>query len=106
MSADNFSLLVTGIGPVPSFKNKKMLAHGRLITDPKRQKWMDRCIQSFESQLRSAIQTSAGGTLMGRSLRSLIAWSRQFDDSRQWIPKQSAEAEDGPDSACLTIEQL
>lgn len=106
MSADNFSLLVVGLGPVPSFKNKKLLTRGRLITKPERQEWMEKCIQSFESQLRSAIQTRGDGTLMEQSLRSLIVWSRQFDDSRQWIPKQVAEAEDGPDSACVTIEQL
>lgn len=78
-------LTIRGRGHVPSFKNNKMLARGKLITHPKKQQWMEQAIHDLESQLRSLCQTSDGATSMGLVARSLIAWSQRFDDSVQWV---------------------
>jgi len=102
-------LAVRNQGHVPSFKNNKMLVRGRLITDPKKQKWMQRCIQSFESQLFLLTRTTAAGTLTDNSLRSLIASSLPLDDSHQWIPEIKIEAvqlEMGHEGAVIIIEPI
>jgi len=80
-------LVVQGLGSVPSFKNSKMLTRGRLITDPKKQKWMDACIASFESQLRSELRTRGIATTTGPIPPSRIASLLPLDDSRKWIPE-------------------
>lgn len=103
------TLRVDGLGHVPSFKNSKMMASGRPITKPEYQEWMDRCIRSFESQLRYGEVTTGDGTSTGQWPPSWIAWSGQFDDSRQWIPKQSVEwrtVAKGSEGAIVTIEPL
>lgn len=74
-------LEIKGLGNIPSFKNNKMLAKGRLITNPENQKWMDRCVHSFESQLISLYQTREDGMRTGRSLQSWIASVLPLDDS-------------------------
>jgi hypothetical protein len=74
-------LEIKGLGHVPSFKNNKMLARGRVITNPENQKWMERCVESFESQLICLYQTSADGMRTGRSLQSWIASVLPLDDS-------------------------
>jgi hypothetical protein len=103
------TLVVHGIGSVPSFKNNKMLTKGKLITDPKKQKWMDRAIRSIESQLHSLLRTTGEETSMEPQVRSLIAWSKQFDDSVQWIPSLRLEVvncEKGKEGAEITIERI
>jgi hypothetical protein len=55
-------LSVKNQGHVPSFKNCKRVVQNRLITRPDVKKWMDQCIQSFESQLFCATQIGAGET--------------------------------------------
>lgn len=105
------SLTVSGLGHVPSFKNNKMLLRkqGLLITDPKKQKWMDRCTRLFESQLRS------GALIIGDVIwtepcpRFLIAWCGQFDDSRQWIPEISVRwktVPKGEEGATIILESI
>lgn len=81
-------LEIKGLGHVPSFKNNKMLARGRLITNPVNQKWMDRCVRSFESQLVSLYQTREDGMRTGRSLQSWIASVLPLDDSVREIIQQ------------------
>jgi len=100
---------VRGIGDVPSFKNNKMIARGRLITNPKRQKWMEHCIQLIESQLNYAMQTSAGETLTGQQALCWIAQSLPCDDSRSFIPELHITAVDctkGEEGATITIERI
>lgn len=102
-------LAVKHLGHVPSFKNSKMIARGRLITDPKKQKWMEACIRSFESQLFCIAQIGGGGTLTAPPAPSLIASSLPQDDSRQWIPRleiADREVEKGLEGATIIIESI
>jgi hypothetical protein len=78
-------LKIHGLGHVPSFKNSKMIARGRLITDPKKQAWMEQCAALMTAQLLSLFQTTETGTLTAQSLRSWIATSLPLDDSLKWI---------------------
>jgi hypothetical protein len=87
MTSPPFRLVVQGISSVPSFKNSKMLARGRLITDPKKQKWMDRCIQSFLSQLCSGFRTTAIETQTALCPPCWIASCMPFDDSVKHIKR-------------------
>lgn len=106
------TLLIQGVGNIPSFKNSKMVARGRLITDPKKQKLMQQIIQDLQSTLTSAFRTIGEGTATGQSLpclTALCAHSTDFDDSRQWIPKLSVEGRkcnDGEEGATITITLL
>jgi len=54
---------------------------------------MQNAIQRMILQLRSEFQINDAGTLTGTCLQSLIAWSKQFDDSHQWIPKINLKVE-------------
>jgi hypothetical protein len=85
MSGDKIVLQVKGLGHVPSFKNTKMMTRGRLITDPAKQKWMDRCIQSFVSQLCSLSQTEGSVMRTERCQQYAMSLLAQFDDSLDWI---------------------
>lgn len=89
-----------------------MLAKGRLITDPKKQQWMDQCTRSLQSQFASYFQTIGEETLMDAAPRCLIALLRhsgQFDDCWQWIPKETLTAEicdKGQEGCEIIIEML
>jgi len=95
---------------LPSFKNSKLLTRGRSITKPEYQKVMADIIRSFESDLRSATQTSADATWMVDSPAPWIVLLRHlkgFDDSRQWISKIEVdfmEVEKGQEGCDLTLE--
>lgn len=94
---------------MPSFKNRKMLTRGRLITSPKNQKWMEECIQSFVSQFDFYFPIIDDVMQMGPSRQFLIASSLPLDDSRQWIPELHViceEIEKGSEGAVITIEAL
>lgn len=102
-------LHVIGLGHVPNFKNQKMLTRGRLITKPERQKWMERCVQSFVSQLRSYAVTEGKGIWTGRWSPSLIVSSLPEDDCRQCIPQitlQAVEVAKGEEGAVIKITKL
>ncbi len=102
-------LEIRGLGPVPSFKNNKMLARGKLITDPKKQKWMDQVTRSLESQLLSAIRMSVAGMETALPLPFWTALSEQFDDSVQWIPEiyvKAERCEKGDEGATICIELI
>jgi len=81
----SLTLEIKGLGHVPSFKNGKMMARGRLITDPKKQAFMKKAAASIESQLRSLYQTTETGTQTEQSLRSWILTSLPLEDSLKWI---------------------
>lgn len=109
MNSPPIKLVVLGLSHVPSFKNGKMLARGRLITDPKKQAWMNQCIASFESQLRSEFRTRGIAITTGQSALSLIASLLPLDDSRKWIPQHSAstlQVSKGKEGAEITIEVI
>ena len=102
-------LSIRGLGSAPSFKNSKMIARGRLITDPKKQKWMERCTLSFEHQLRSEFRTRGIEITTGPSALSLIALLLPLDDSRKWIPEHSVNTQQvskGEEGADILIEAL
>ena len=111
-------LELRGIIP-PSFKNQKMLitksAHGKpldrplMITKPEYQRIMARMVDSFVSQLLCAIQTNAGETLTGLSLRSAIACAVPEDDCWTQVPDQHIRGElcePGHEGVTITIERL
>ncbi len=95
MTSLPLKLVALGLGHCPAMKNSKMLARGRLITDPKKQKWMDQCIRSFESQLRSAFPTSAKGTWTEQQRlywTALFERCPEFDDNWMVIPEITIKA--------------
>lgn len=108
------TLAVRHMGHVPSFKNNKRsirLKNGSSmpVTDKKTKKWMQKCIESFESQLFCDTLITGVGTLTGPFLPSLIAWYLPQDDSRQWIPELHIYAEQvkpGEEGAKIIIERL
>jgi len=102
-------LKIRGLSHCPSFKNGKMLARGRLITAPKKQKWMEQAARSIESQLRSALQTTETGTQTGPLAPSLILTSLPLDDSLTWIGVPCGSwrrVKKGEEGADILIEQL
>lgn len=78
-------LVVQGHGHAPSFKNNKMLTRGRLITDPKKQKWMDNAAVCLESRLRCFFRTRGIEIPMEAQALSWIASWLPLDDSAVWI---------------------
>ena len=80
---------IKNLGEVPGFKNSKMIALGRLITDPRKQRWMDQASALFESQLRSFIRAKGIPTLTGEQLLCSIATLLPLDDSRKWMAELS-----------------
>lgn len=106
---------------IPSFKNSKMILGIRkqpngdwkgtpfiaTKTDYKNQ--MKEITQSLLSQLISASQTIAEGTLTEPQARSLIAWLMPQDDSRQWIPDLRVTCEKvdaGNEGATITVRRI
>jgi hypothetical protein len=102
-------LEIKGLGHVPAMKNNKMMTRGRLITNPERQEWMERCIRNFECQLVFGIQTSGEGTLTVPQVRYLIASQLPEDDCWTRIPQVNISAlkvEKGEEGATIIIEEL
>lgn len=101
-------LVIRGLGHVVSFKNSKMIARGRLITDPKKQEQMDRIIRSFESQLLSAFQTTEGAILTV-PYRQFLTASLPADDDWKHLPEihlSVALVPKGEEGAEITIERI
>ena len=102
------SLVLLGKGPVPSFKNRKRIMRGKLVTDPKVKKWMNLCIEHLRSQLNSDIRTFGDGTWTERAAQSLIA-SLPPDDCWLWIRELHVTAKHvpkGAEGAKITIERI
>lgn len=108
MNTSHVELQINGLH-VCSFKNSKMIARGRLITDPKKQKQMEQIIQAFTSQLSSWCQTKGIETGMGCSTLSAIASYLPLDDSLKWIAKHSVSwrlVSKGSEGASLKVEVI
>lgn len=108
MNTSSVKLSVKG-KHIPSFKNRKRLMRGRIVTDPKVQQQMEAIIQSFVSQLLCCTRTIGEETLMEQSPLCSIVSLLPEDDSRQWIPEQSAKAIDcdkGGEGAIVEITML
>lgn len=100
-------LNVKGKGHVPSFKNSKLLTRGRLITKPEFQEWMRACVDDFESQLRSAYQTTVTVMPMVPSRRCWIACVVPLKDSVRHIIDERILVElvaPGEEGATIIIE--
>ncbi len=106
------SIKIRGCGNIVSFKNSKMIARGRLITDPKKQKAMDSYIRAIESALRSAIQMNAGATSTeerAQFLTALLGQSQKFDDNRMVVPSlviDCIEVDPGEEGVDILIERI
>lgn len=102
-------LVVKGLGDVPSFKNSKMLTRGRLITDPKKQQWMERCTKAFESQLRTWFQAAGIEISTEPTALSRIASLVPLDDCLHWIRPGSQDwhvVSKGEEGAVVTVEPI
>lgn len=105
----SISLSVKGIGHVPSFKNSKMLTRGKLITDPKKQKWMAKCTKDIESQLRCWFLITEIGTATECTLRYRTVSSLPLDDCLDWIGSHSVswrKVNKGEEGAIVEIEAI
>lgn len=107
-------LEVRGLGHCPSFKNNKRtikLKNGSTmpVTDRRTKAWMQRCTESFVSQLLCATRTTDDGTLTETQPRSQIVSLLPLDDSRQWISELHITAEEvapGEEGAVIVIEKI
>tara|TARA_Y100000401_G_scaffold92087_2_gene78106 strand:+ start:11354 stop:11704 length:351 start_codon:yes stop_codon:yes gene_type:complete len=105
---EDLLLVVQGLGHVPAMKNKKRIFNGRLITDPKCQKWMASCVSSIVSQLHAASRTSDEETWTDASLQSAIALLPP-DDNWKNLPVIQIEAErvpKGQEGALIRLERI
>jgi hypothetical protein len=104
---------------IPSFKNSKRwitkLPNGKplsrpfLITSPEFQKWMEKAVQSFESQLFSLFQIAEGETLQGHSKLFAMLSLLPEDDSVNDLTEGSWKVnrvQQGKEGATITIERL
>lgn len=105
-------LEVAGLGSVPSFKNTKKIVRNRrtgvplIITDPKKNAWMDSAINQFESQLRIAYPIRDGETVgeWQKRLR-IVLWQLLDDSHKEMLPgNQDVEyVEKGDEGATIRI---
>jgi hypothetical protein len=81
------TLTVCGIGNVPSFKNRKRAIRDRktgklrTLTEPKTKRWMNNCIDQFESQLSIICRIRDGETVGEWRKRLLTVLLPLQDDS-------------------------
>jgi hypothetical protein len=86
--AEEIRIYIQGLGPVPSFKNKKRIvlnkATGKpfLATESKTKRWMKEAVKSIASQLRSTCQIKEGGTTP-ECLKRFAMQSLPLDDNWQ-----------------------
>lgn len=105
-------LELRGVGNVIPFKNRKRIAgrnRDKLITEPRVKEQMEAIIESFVSQLRSALATSDGATLTAAQRRSRIASLLPADDCWTIIPDERATGElceIGQEGATITLTPL
>lgn len=87
-----------------------MVTRGRLITDPKKQKLMERYIQLIESALLSAYRTGGAGMPTEQSLQSWIASYVPADDCLSVIPESGGyrveHVEPGAEGIVILVERL
>ena len=99
---------IRGLGHVPAFKNKKIIAGKRLITAPKARKWMKDCTRAIYSTLKYLYQTGDGATSTARWQQSAIA-SWPLDDNWKVIPKITVRVRvvpKGDEGAIIRITKL
>jgi hypothetical protein len=102
-------LVIAGLGHVPSYKNRKLMCRGKLITDPAKKEWMERAIRSIEFQLHGMFPTAAGVMRVVCPKRLPTALCLPLDDSWEWmIPGQQnvKRVALGSEGCEITIEKL
>ena len=107
-SNESLVVVIQQMGHVPAFKNKKLIARGRLITQPKVRRWMEKATQGLHSQLKSLFQTSEEETSMVPWQLSAIA-SWPADDNWKEIPSISTRVrivEKGNEGAIITLTRI
>lgn len=108
-SRDMLWFRIRGCGNLVSFKNSKMIARGRLITDPKKQVKMEAYINAIVSDLLFAFQTHAAATRTVCLPPSAIASLLPADDCWQWIPETTVsviKVEPGQEGADIILERI
>ena len=114
LSKTGICLTIQGLGHVPSFKNSKCIYRTKkgqpfIATNPKNKKFMELCTLAIELQLNSLSQTIGGEISTEQVQQSLIVWSKEFDDSRQWIPEihvKMKKVSKGMEGAIIIIEKI
>jgi len=100
---------------VPSFKNKKRAILDRntglmrTLTEPKAKQWMEKCIQSFASQLISGEAINGVVMQTGHYQPSWTASLLPKDDSVNWVPELHiyvTECQPGEEGAEIIIERI
>lgn len=133
--ASPITLELSGLGPIPSFKNRKQMRtwvdkamkrrewkggewwiaekslkiRSMLFLEHDLQVWMDRATLLLESQLRSALATSVAEIQTGALARSRIATLLPLDDcwtSFAELNIRSELCEKGQEGASIRIEPL
>jgi len=105
---ESLVIAIRGIGHVPAFKNKKIIAGKRLITAPKCKKWMEEAIDSIISQLKYLCQTDGEETSTEHWRQSAIALLPQ-DDAWKFIPMITVKVKvvrKGDEGAIITLTEL
>ena len=99
------SITLTITGPIPAKKNGKLLARGRLITDPAKQARLEEITQDLHSQLQSWLATSGDGMPTTCCPRCKIASLLPLDDCWTVVPSVRVDVsmENGNEGAEITI---
>lgn len=126
---------LSGLGPIPSFKNRKLIrswidkerkkeefrdgywwirkdtikVKSMLYLEPELQEWMEKATSLIESQLRSATATIREKILMAACPRSLIATLLPLDDcwtSFREVTVRNELVEAGQEGATIQIERM
>lgn len=114
-TSSSLTLTITGLGPVPSFKNRKRAildrntGKMRTLTEPKTKQWMKKCIAQFESQLLTACPTIEGETAGEWRKRLQTVLSPLQDDSWKFMLPGEQNVEmvaKGDEGAVITIEPI
>lgn len=105
---ESLVIIIRGIGHVPAFKNKKIIAGKRLITAPKARQWMELATKDMYSQLKSLFQTEGDETSTEPWQRSAMSsWPQ--DDNWQQIPLIQVKVrtvKKGDEGAIVTLTKI
>lgn len=102
-------LSIRGLGEICSLKNSKMIARGRLMTNPVKQVKIEAYIQSLRSQLFSELRTRGIAISTVCVQPYSTALPVPLDDSRKWISElhvSCVEVDKGEEGCDILIERI